>query len=293
MSIETDRRLCADLTEKQGPNFSLGFRTLPDAKRWAIQASYAFCRIADDLADEEGPASDPTPAEKRRALQAWREELRRVYHGVPRHPVSRALAASCGEFGIPESSFADLIDGCEADLAFTPPCGQRELEQYCDLVATSMGRICLSVFAPTDPRATLWARDLSHALQVTNILRDVREDNERGRIYLPQEWLEDAGVADSEIVPLQPRSGWYEVISRGVSFAKLRFARSLPLVRSVAPDSQLAVALMRGVYREILHQIERDPARILRERVALDSTQRSRVVNRAQALVTGAASGTA
>jgi 15-cis-phytoene synthase len=280
MSAVQDRQICEEITERSGPNFSIGFRTLPDEKRWAIQASYAFCRIADDLADE--PVADSGLQSPLLQLQRWREELDRVYHAQPTHPVSRALAHSLQKFGIPQQSFSDLIDGCERDLEFQPPRTQQELEDYCDLVATSMGQICLSVFGSIDPRTTTWARDLSHALQVTNILRDIREDFERGRVYLPQSWMEDAGVDAGDLVSSAPRLGWYEVMSRGVAFARTRYAQSLHLVHNVDPDSRLAVALMRGVYMEILRQIEEDPCRVLRERISLSSGQRAAVVKKVQ-----------
>ncbi len=285
MGIDNDRRVCEEITERSGPNFSIGFRTLPPPKLRAIQASYAFCRIADDVADL--PSTSGADVTER--LTQWREELDRVYEGSATHPVGRALAESLREFSIPRKSFEDLIEGCRRDADFVALQTQRDLEAYCDLVATSMGRICLSIFGECDPRAPQWARALSHALQMTNILRDVREDFERGRIYFPLEWLQEADVSPQGLVEDAPRLGWYELMARGVEFSRVRFRQSLRLVQAVDPDSRLAVALMRGVYMEILQRIEEDPRRVLRERITLDQQEQWAVARRAQ-MAAGSAS---
>lgn len=274
--LEEARRLCAEITERHGPNFSVGFRTLPDPKRRAIQASYAFCRIVDDLADEDLPAPDRTD-DVRPALRAWRLELDAVYAGCPRHPVGWALADALERFDLPRGAFEDLIEGCERDLDFRPPRSEVDLEDYCDLVATSIGRICLAVFGYRDRRAPRWARQLSHALQMTNILRDVREDLGRGRTYLPLHWLEEEGLRPADLVggDVPP---WRRLMQRGVDFAAHRFEASRPLLDDVQEDSRRAVALMRGIYREILHRIAVDPAAVLRGRVALSEGEKQALV---------------
>jgi phytoene synthase len=199
--------------------------------------------------------------------------------------VGRALAASLEDFDIPHQSFVDLIEGCEEDLDFRQPRNQAELDHYCDKVATSMGRICLSIFGHRHPEAEGWARSLSHALQLTNILRDLREDFERGRIYLPREWMEQEHLSADELVPQAPTAAWKALMSRGIASARRNYDASLALLATVEEDSRLAVALMRGVYLEILEEIEREPSRVLRERVSLGPSAVETVRVRARALV--------
>src|SRR5262249_25283687 len=136
---EADRAFVRELTHRRGANFSIGFRFLPRNKRDAVYAAYAFCRWADDLADEEGVE------DRKRALDAWEEELARTYAGAPSHVVSRALAAALEEFPIPHQGFADLIAGCRRDLVQTRYADFAELEQYCREVAVSISEISLGI----------------------------------------------------------------------------------------------------------------------------------------------------
>src|SRR5262249_37742244 len=135
-----DRAFVRQLTHRRGANFSIGFRFLPRRKRDAVYAAYAFCRWADDLADEDGVE------DRGRALDAWEEELERTYAGAPRHVVSRALAAALEEFAIPKQGFADLIAGCRRDLVQSRYPTFADLEQYCREVAVSISEISLGIF---------------------------------------------------------------------------------------------------------------------------------------------------
>src|SRR5262245_42651843 len=144
-TADADRAFVRALTHRRGANFSIGFRFLPRKKRDAVYAAYAFCRSADDLADEDGVA------DRRAALDAWEEELERTYAGAPRHVVSRALARALEEFAIPKQGFADLIAGCRRDLVQSRYATFADLEQYCREVAVSISEISLGIFRPTTP----------------------------------------------------------------------------------------------------------------------------------------------
>ena len=266
--LEADYALCARITRAEGSNFSLGFDELPPSLQRAIHAAYAFCRFADDFADEErteGPSS-------LELLRRWQEELDAVYEGRPTHPIGRALADAIGRFPIPRSAFATLIDGCREDLHFRPPADEKALRAYCDQVATPMGTICLAVFGGHSEDAHLRARHLAHALQLTNILRDVREDAARGRRYLPDAWFEQAGSLPPERLPSMLRgrdqSVWLSVLRRGISLARKDYAAARGLENQVDVSARGTVRLMAGIYRLVLDRIDEDPLRVLRERVA-------------------------
>jgi phytoene synthase len=272
--LEEARQRCAEITRSKGPNFSVGFELLPTVKKTAVHACYAFCRLVDDLADE-------TPAlVAEDLLGEWRAELDRAYDGEPRHPVGVALADAVQRYPIPRESFLKLIEGCEEDLRFRAPASLIDLRRYCDLVATPIGEMSLAIFGATTQRAFELGRELSHALQLTNILRDVREDMQRGRVYLPAEWLNQAG-ADPQMLDCDTASpAFVALMQRGIGFASNHYANARALPTMVESDSRAAVRLMAGVYEEILERISRDPAVVLRGRVALTHEEKAGLVRR-------------
>lgn len=273
MSLEAAYAECARITRQHGPNFSVGFDVLPDDKRRAVQASYAFCRLADDAVDEGDVREDPAAL-----LALWREELECVYEGRARHPVGIALADAVQRYPISRRSFEDLIRGCEQDLDFVRPANLAALEDYCDLVATPIGEMSLAIFGGDRARLAPLARHLAHAFQWTNILRDVREDHERGRVYLPGDWLAAADVAVEDMLRPERSSALETVLRRGIQLTRAHYECARPLADRVDPDARATVRLMTGVYREILERIAADPARVLHERVGLaDDEKRSMV----------------
>ena len=280
--LERARHRCAEITRSKGPNFSVGFELLPPVKKAAVHACYAFCRLVDDLVDElpARAARDP--------LDEWRDELQRVYDGEPRHEVGLALADAKDRFPIPRDAFARLIRGCEEDLDFRPPDRLDDLRHYCDLVATPIGEMSLAIFGATSDRAHRLGRDLSHALQLTNILRDVREDIQRGRVYLPASWLREAGFEPAEFDRDVPARGFHLVMGRGIELARAHYGHARELADLVEADSRAAVRLMAGVYEEILERIADDPAAVLRGRVELSDAEKVALVRRLAPAAQGA-----
>ncbi|RKZ15425.1 squalene synthase HpnD [bacterium] len=265
---------CAQITRSKGPNFSVGFELLPTAKKAAVHACYAFCRLVDDLVDELPASSAADP------LEEWREELDRAFEGQPRHEVGVALAAAADCYPIRKESFAKLIRGCEEDLDFHAPRDLAALGHYCDLVATPIGEMSLAIFGGSTARAKWLGRELSHALQLTNILRDVREDCRRGRVYLPATWLAEAGVSCAELDQDQPGAGFTALMERGIDRAREHYRNARDLPGLVAEDSRAAVRLMAGVYEEILDRIAHDPGAVLRQRVGLSASEKTALVQR-------------
>ena len=180
---------CRQVTRQQAKNFYYAFLFLPADKRAAVYSVYAFCRHTDDIADEPSPLHD-----KRDQLRAWRDELNNCYHGKPTHLITRALRHTIERYPVPQRYFEDLLNGVEMDLTVQRYASFEDLRFYCYRVASAVGLACLEIFGYRHAGVRTYARHLGIALQLTNIMRDVREDAERGRIYLPQEDLRAFGV---------------------------------------------------------------------------------------------------
>ncbi|WP_308719806.1 presqualene diphosphate synthase HpnD [Komagataeibacter xylinus] len=182
----------ADLAEveqivvRSGTSFGKGMRILPPDRRYGMYAVYAFCRLVDDVADDEGEAED-----KSRRLEEWRARIARLYGGEARDGIDRVLMATIRRFDLRQQDFNDVIDGMEMD-ARGPVVAPDEatFDQYCDRVASAVGRLSVRVFGDSSPAADQVAYHLGRALQITNILRDVAEDARLGRLYLPRDLLE-------------------------------------------------------------------------------------------------------
>ena len=183
-SLDASYRFCEDLARREARNFYPAFRVLPKDQRRGMCALYAFMRIADDLSDEAGALD-----EKRRRLAEWRKALRQALAGAPTHPSHPALHHTVTKFHVPAEYLEALIDGVEMDLTTTAYATFDELRPYCWHVASVVGLACLCIWRCTDERAKKFAECAGIAFQLTNILRDLKEDSARGRIYLPQEDL--------------------------------------------------------------------------------------------------------
>jgi phytoene synthase len=269
-------RYCRDVTHRYGPNFSIGFRCLPRAKRNAVYATYAFCRFADDIADQTEVA-DP-----RGLLDAWERSLERCYDGHADHPILAALADAISRYPIRARSFRRLIEGCRMDLTVTRYETLDDLLVYCDRVATTISEMSLAVFGWEDPRTTEWGEKLSTALQLTNIARDVAEDYRRGRIYVPQDDLERFKCPESALAGPPVRPEFVELMRFQVRRILDYFARSRPVTGAVHADSRVAVALMGGVYERIARKIGADISAVLRRRVGLTLGEKASLVIAAQ-----------
>ena len=266
-SVEDAYAYCRRITHRYGANFSVGFRFLPRVKRRAVYAAYAWCREADDIADE--PGDDILPR-----LEAWQAELDRCYEGDPSHPITIALADSLRYFPIPKDAFVALVDGCRQDLVKTRYADFGELLVYCDLVASSISDISLSIFGYNDPEATSWGRNLSTALQLTNITRDIGDDLDRDRIYLPATELAQFGVTEEDLRARTRSRAMEELILFQVDRAEDYFRRAEPLLKDLAFDARFPTLLMGAVYARVLEKIRAEPFAPLERRIALSTGEK-------------------
>ena len=272
MRIEEAYALCRRVAHRSGPNFSVGFRFLPRAKRQAVYATYAFCRFVDDVVDEDPHGND---RDIRRRVDRWEEELDRCYGGKPTHPITVALADAASRYPIPKESFTGLIEGCRMDLVKTRYATYRELLVYSDLVATTISNMSLAIFGYRDRTALERGRDLATAFQLTNILRDVGEDAvEKDRIYLPQEELRRFNVAEDELRRGETTPAFQALMRFQVERVREFYRRAEPLLELIEPDCRRCTSLMGAVYCRILEKIEEEGYPVLTRRVGLSLAEK-------------------
>ena len=220
IASEADYARCAEITRHSSSNFYYAFMLLPAERRRALYAVYAFCRFVDDIADD-GAAAQPALL-----LERWRLELRNVYSGTVERPVSRALADNVRRFNIPQRYFEEVIDGVEMDLTRKRYATFAELGLYCRRVASAVGLICIEIFGYRNPATRVYAERLGLAFQLTNIIRDVREDAERDRIYLPREDLQRFGVSEQEILQSAYTPGFSQLMEFEAARARQFYQRA-------------------------------------------------------------------
>jgi phytoene synthase len=267
---------CRRVAHRYGANFSVGFRFLPSLKRKAVYAAYAWCRWADDIADEPSDSADSVLDR----LAAWQRELDATYNGRPSHPITLALADAIQHFAIPKSAFIALIDGCRQDMTKTRYQSFDELLQYCELVASSISDISLAIYGYRTPAALDNGRSLATALQLTNVTRDVADDLDRDRVYLPQDELVRFGVTEQDLFARRETAAVRRLIEFQIDRAASYFRAAQPLVGELSFDARFPTLLMGGVYATLLAKLRRDPFVVLRKRLSLSLVQKIMVVAR-------------
>lgn len=271
--VEAAYEICRRITHHHGANFSVGFRFLPKTKRDAVYAAYALCRWIDDVADDPG---DDIAAR----LDECVREIDRCYEGRPTHAITLALTDALKRFPIPKGGFLALVAGCRQDLVKHRYETFDELLAYCDLVATSISDISLSIFGYRSSAALGYGRNLAIALQLTNVTRDVGDDIPRNRIYIPREELERFGVTETDL-PARRRTPQTEALLRfQIDRALEYFQRAQPLLRELSFDARFPTLLMGGVYATVLRRLREDPFLALGDRIRLSTAAKIGVVLR-------------
>jgi phytoene synthase len=267
--METSRTI----TRKSASNLALAFALLPAEKRDGMAALYAFCREVDDVADEDAVPE----GQRRERLQQWREDIRLACNGgKPRFPVNQELQAAIQRFAMPFDLFDELIRGCEMDLDTKRYATFGDLEKYCHRVASVVGLLSIEIFGYTQPACRQYAIELGQALQLTNILRDVRSDAERGRIYLPRTVLDECGVEESEVLGCRYSERWTQAARRVAAEAKRRYQTARQLLPPEDRRSMVAAELMASVYWNLLRKIESSGFRVFEpERIRLSKLQKA------------------
>ncbi len=255
---------CQDRAARSGSSFYYSFLFLPPDKRRAITALYAFCREVDDIVDAQ-----VDPAVARVKLAWWREEIGRLFSGAPQHPVTRALSAPIGAYNLPREHFFEIIDGMEMDLDHDRYPSFRELSLYCHRVASMVGMMSAEIFGYEDRRTLKYAHNLGTAFQLTNILRDVREDARRGRLYLPLDELERFRVSPEEILTASANERITALLRFQADRARGYYRKAFELLPEVDRYTQRSGLAMAAIYLDLLAEIDKDGYRLLDRRIRL------------------------
>jgi phytoene synthase len=251
-AAQSDLDAVEALVRSTGTSFYRGMRILPPDRRHAMYAIYGFCRIVDDIAD-----GDEEFARKRPALEAWRGHVAALWRGEADQPVTRVLLRAVAAFSLRQADFEAVIDGMamDAERAIVAP-DLATLDLYCDRVAAAVGRLSVRTFGDASADADVVAYHLGRALQLTNILRDIDEDAGRDRLYLPREFLADAGV------PLEPGAALAHaalgtVCERVASLAHGHFRDAAAAMDRCDPRAMRPARVMGATYGAILAALER------------------------------------
>jgi 15-cis-phytoene synthase len=252
------------LARAAASNFYYSFLLLPSAKRKAIKDVYAFCRVLDDIVDE-----DPTGRDPAAELQYWRDEIEGCYQGCPLSDFGERLMGTILEFTLPKQPFLDLIEGMEMDLRWHSYQTFADLREYCYRAASAVGLICIEIFGYESARTREYAVNLGLALQLTNILRDLKEDIGRQRIYLPLEDLERFGYREQELRANQYNAPFIELMKFEHSRAHSYFIKAAASLPEVDRASMFAAEIMSAIYREMLDQMPEIQFDVFRKRVSV------------------------
>ena len=267
---------CQAVTRREARNFYYAFLALPRPRRRAIYAAYAFSRLADDIADGDG-----APARKRSELGALRERLSDAYAGRPEGAILTALADAAATYDIPEPLFQDIVTGVEMDLEPRRFADFDELRHYCYHVASVVGLVSIRIFGYRDvPLAQETAVDFGLAMQLTNILRDLREDIERDRVYLPLDEMARYGYTEEDL-----RAGMVNDAFRALM--RFQFERAQGYFDSASRLMPLLEAESRGcaeglhhLYNRLLHRMASRGWDVFSERVSLSSWEKLKLTCR-------------
>lgn len=267
LTVHTAETFAPDFSQTRRSNFFFSFLFLPPPKREAIETIYAFCRFTDDIVDEETDVR-----EKHKRLRLWTSELQLSLYGNSRYSILNKLSGVIHKFNIPVHHFHDLLEGMEMDLVKNRYETFQELQEYCYRAASTVGLICAEVFGYHHERTKQYATNLGIALQLTNILRDIKSDAKRGRIYIPQEDLRKFGYTEEELL----NSVYNE---RFVALMKYECDRAHEFYRQaksfLAEDDKplfYAARAMGNIYYLLLLRIERAHYNVFSKRIRLASS---------------------
>lgn len=256
---------CRRVTRREARNFYFAFLTLPARQRRAIYVAYTFCRYCDDSVDAEG-----THGEKLRRIEDLRSLLSAAYAGHANQPLFIGLADVAATYNIPEEYFHEVLNGVQSDLVKTRYANFEELREYCYQVASVVGLICIHIFGFTGgDEARRGAVDLGLAMQLTNICRDVREDWEFGRVYLPQDELERFGVTEADLENRAVTHGFGNLMQFQIDRAREYFANGRRLLPYLSPRSRACPAALGLIYGGVLNKIEGAGYDVFQERISL------------------------
>jgi phytoene synthase len=286
--VEQAYAVCETIARREAKNFYYAFRALPKAKRAAVCAVYAFMRHADDLADDEQLSREQRLLQSQQWLSKWH---RAAAGESIDNPVFIALRDTQQKFGISIELLDQLVQGTMLDLTAPTAATEmatyqtfEELYRYCYLVASVVGLVCIRIFGYTDPRAEGLAEQTGIAFQLTNILRDVREDAERGRIYLPLDDLERFQLTAEQIASIRGdrklTRDEHALMEMEAGRARQYYLAAESLLPIIAPDSRAALWVLVTIYRRLLERIESQQYQVFAAKVKVPTAEKLGILAR-------------
>jgi phytoene synthase len=273
-AVEQSYEYCRRVARTRAKNFYYSFLLLTAQQRKAMCAIYAFMRYCDDLSDEPGAT--------RAAIERWRGELEDALEGrFSGHPVWPAFYHTVRRFGIPHDYFRAMIDGVVSDLEPRRFETFEQLQRYCYQVASAVGLTVIHIFGFDTPTALPLAEKCGVAFQLTNILRDIREDAERGRIYLPAEDLRRFGVSEEDLHAGKRNAAFLALMQYEAARARAYYQESQPLLDLIHPRSRRSLWALISIYSRLLERIETSGYDVFSRRVRLSVLEKSWIVARA------------
>lgn len=260
----TPHEYCQDKAARSGSSFYYSFLFLPVQQRRAITALYAFCREVDDIIDE---CSDIGLAHNK--LEWWRSEIDNLYEDRAQHPVTMALQEALPHYELERAYFEEIIDGMLMDIDQHRYQSYAELTLYCYRVASAVGLLAAEIFGYQDRQTRKYAHELGLAFQLTNIIRDVREDAMRGRIYLPLDELAQFQVTEEQILAGQDSKNFRTLMQFQADRAHSLYRHAFELLPDVDRYAQRSGIIMAAIYETLLREIEEDGLDVLHRRVHL------------------------
>ncbi len=259
---------CRRVTRREAKNFYFAFLTLPAEQRNAISVAYTFCRYCDDSVDAEG-----TPEEKLARISHLRHMLNETYDGRAVEPLFIGLADVAARYRIPQEYFQEVLNGVQSDLVKTRYADFEELRQYCYQVASVVGLICIHIFGYTGGEtARQHATDLGLAMQLTNICRDVREDWEFGRVYLPQDEMRRFGVSEEDLAAGVVTDSFAALLHFQIDRAREYFVSGRRLLPYLTRRSRACPAALGFIYGGVLDRIERAGCNVFDNRITVSKS---------------------
>ncbi len=269
-----DSLLTADSIEKnKRSNFYYSFLLLPKPKREAINVVYAWCRVADDIVDEEESVST-----KRQRLYSWAKEFEHALSGTSRYPLVNKLSQIIKRFNIPLHHFQDLIKGMEMDLVKQRYDTFEDLALYCYRAASTVGLICTEIFGYKHEEAKEYAINLGIALQLTNIMRDVASDAKKGRIYLPKEDLVRFGYSEKELLGNVYNENFKKLMEFEAQRARNYFSSAIQHLSEEDKPLFIAALIMQEIYFRLLQDIEHSQFNVFSQKIRVSTFKKVLII---------------
>jgi len=260
----TPDQYCQQKAAQSGSSFYYSFLFLPTEKRQAITALYAFCREVDDVVDN---SSDPGIAKSQ--LQWWHIETEQLFKGKPTHPVTRALSTALQTFNLKQEYLQEIITGMEMDLQFNCYKSFDDLMLYCHRAAGVVGLLAAEIFGYQQTETLKFAENLGIAFQLTNIIRDIREDAQRDRVYLPADELDKFQVTTQDFLATKTSDSVHKLLEFQVQRAQEYYQRAISLLPDNDRYLQRSSLIMANIYQALLDEIVHDKYRVIEHRIKL------------------------